>query len=332
MRKILVPIAYFESCQTALELGGKLAQHLGAGLTVLHVVSSSNRSLLGGRVASGKLAEWGIEPPSFKLLRQAELRLKDLGVLQLDVDEQPVEVHSLKHLTQGLYEVHLLGSGGQDVRFRLREGDPVREILREAEDPRYDLVITGTRGQRGLWRVWVGSVAQTVAQYAPCSTLVAKNLRPDQKVLVGVSGRETALEAVRQAAVLAYVRRTPLVLLAVAPSERGRPEAERHLDDALEVLRSSEVPASQIERRVRIGEDPARVLIAEAGEDHIIALGRVKLSKVKELFLGDVSLRILEDSQGPVLIASTPRPLSAPEPSEAECSPSSPPPPSSSSP
>lgn len=317
MRKILVSIAYFESCQSALELGGQLARASGAALTILHVVRSSHRTLLGHQVASGKLAEWGIEPPPFKLLRQAELRLLELGLFQLDEEGEPVQLHQLKALAQGLYEVHLRGVRGQDVRFRLREGDPVREILREAEDPEYDLIVTGTRGHRGFKRYWVGSVAQSVAQHAPCSVLVAKNLKPTQGLMVGVSGRETALEAARQAAQLAEVRGTPLVLLAVAPRPEERALAERHLGEARETLEAQGVRV-EVKTRVRIG-DPARALVEEAGETYIIALGRVRRSKVRELFLGDVSLQILESSRGPVLLVASPRPVGEPEaqPSEA---------------
>jgi len=316
MRKILVPIAYWRSCQVALGLAGRLAYGLGADLTVLHVVPPPRGTPLGGGVASGKLAEWGIEPPHFKLLQQAQKTLKDLGLLQLDPQGEPIERHSLKLLSQGLYEVHLLGKSGQDVRFRLREGQPPAEILHEAEDPSYDLIITGTRGHKGLKRFWVGSVAQEVALHAPCSILVAKNLKPDQGILVGVSGRETALEAVRQAGELSRALRAPLRLIAVVPKEGERSQAERHLLEASALLRSQGYEGP-IPTRIRVG-DPAHVLLEEAKEDHIIVLGRARRSKVKKLLLGDISLKILEQSLGPVLIAAFPRPKESPLPQNLE--------------
>ncbi len=311
MRKILVPIAYLESCQEALRLGGRLARGLGASLTVLHVASLPRGTLLGRGVASGKLEEWGIEPPHFKLLREAQEALRELGVLQLDEAGEPVERHALKAIAHGLYEVHLLGTRGQDVRFRLREGDPVREVLREVKDPAYDLIITGTRGHTGLKRWLVGSVAQEVALHAPCSILVAKNLKPDQGLLVGVTGRETALEAARQAGEIAQALGVPVVLLAVISEEdeSQRSEAERRFAEARALLPSDLV----VEERIRTG-DPVHVLIHEAGEEHIIVLGRARRSKVKEMLLGDISLKILDQSWGPVLIAAQPRQI----PSEAK--------------
>ena len=307
MRRILVPVAHLDSCRSAIALGGELARHLDAALTILHVSPESTQSLLGGRLAAGKLAEWGIEPPSFRLLRDAEQILIDDGVLQLDEEGHPVEVHSLKLLAEGLYEVHRVSTRGQDVRFRLREGDPVRQVLRELENPNYDLVISGTRQIGGFRRFWVGSIAQSIAQYAPCSALLAKNLREDQGILVGVSGRETALEAVRQAAELAHIRRVSLRLLAVPGTDGERADAETYLDDAEQAVPSEIREELSIERHVVVADDPAEAMIEAAGADDVIALGKVKRSRVKELFLGDISLEILAKSSGPVLIASEPR-------------------------
>ncbi len=307
MRKILVPIAHFESCQAALELGGRLSRALGADLTILHVTASASGSHLGSGVAAEKLAEWGMDPPQFKILQQALERLRGEQIFELDDQGKPVERHSLKVLTQGLFERHLLGSRGQHIRFRLREGKVVREILQEAEDPLYDLIITGTRGHRGLKRLLVGSVAQEVALRAPCSMLVAKNLKPSQRLLVGVTGRETSHEAVRQAGLLAQALDVPVSLLAVAPDQSEISLAEQHITAAIGILHDKSI---RIESKILSGE-PSAILLSEAGEAHLIVLGRLRRTKVKEMFLGDLSLRILDQSAGPVLLTSFPR--SAPE-------------------
>jgi len=310
MRKILVPIAYWETCRVALRYAGLLARELRTSLTVLHVATPPRETLLGRGLSSEKLEDWGVEPPHFELLRRAQDSLQELGLFELTERQKPVEKHALKAIAHGLYEVHLVGADGQDVRFRLREGPPVREILREAEDPEYDLILMGTRGHTGLKRWLLGSVAQEVALHAPCSVLVAKNLRPDQGLMVGVTGRETALEAVRQAGAIAEALSVSLVLLAVIPEEGKRSEAERHLQEARSVLPPE--LAERAEGRVRVG-DPAQILIEEAGEEFMLALGRLRRSKVKEMLLGDISLTILDQSRGPVLLAAPLRPLPAPE-------------------
>lgn len=309
MRKILVPIAHFESCQTALELGGKLSDKYNASLTVLHTFSAPSQSHLGSGLASTKLAEWGIEPPQFKLLDQAQESLKNQDILKLDQHGNVEEKHSPKAVVDGVFEVHLFGKHDQDIRLRLRNGKPVQEIMSETEDPRYDLIITGTRGHKGLKKLLVGSIAQEVALRSPCSMLVAKNLKPDQDVIVGVTGRETALEAVRQAALLTSALGTSLKLLAIISEESERTQSEQNLKAARDVITDSSL---KIEDLIVHG-DPVDVLLEQAGTEHILVLGRAPRSRVKELFLGDLSLKILDQSECPVLITSYARPLESEE-------------------
>ena len=305
MRKILVPIANFESCQTALALGGHLSDQLSASLTVLHTFTSPSQSPLGSDLASSKLAEWGIDPPQVKLLNSAQDVLSSQNILKLNDNNGPIEKHSPKAVQDGLYEMHLLGKHDQDVRFRLRNGKPVQEIIAETEDPLYDLVIMGTRGHKGLKKLLVGSIAQQVALRSPCSILVAKNLENNQNVLVGVTGRETSLEAVRQAAVIAKALDSTLKLLAIIPDSEGQSSAEANIAAATSSIERLNVKVEQI---IATG-DPTEQLITTAGNDHILVLGRAKQSRMKDYFLGDLSLKILDQSECPVLITSYPRPL-----------------------
>lgn len=302
MQKILVPIAYFEACRRALELAGRLAKVAQADITVLHVHRSRLRaSPLGIGAMQEKLAEWGLETGPFKLLRQAQEILTEMGVVMLDEQINPVQKHSLTQLSKGLYEVHLLGSHEEDIRFRLREGEPLRGILEEAEGSNCDLIIMGTRGYKGLRRFWVGSIAESVALQAPCSILVAKNLQPYQGVLVGTDGSPPAREAVRQAGELAKLLGTRLTVIAVAEEENGE-KAKTDLEEALELLASL-----GLEGKPLLGEgDPLEELAAEAGQDHITVIGRSEQSKVERFFRSSLPLRLLNRAEAPVLIAASP--------------------------
>jgi len=307
MRRILVPIAYFESCRRALEFAGRLVKLVHADLTVLHVHRPRLRGApIGVVMIQEKLAEWGLETGPFKLLRQAEEALIELGAVKLDEQINPVQKHSLRALAKGLYEVHLLGPHGEDLRFRLREGEPVREILREAEEGEHDLIITGTRGYRGLKRWLIGSIAQEVAFHAPCSVLVAKNLAPGQGVLVGTDGSDHAQEAVRQAGELAEALGVRLKVLAVAEREDQKGQAEENLRRAVELL--APLKLSALEPVVRTG-DLERIIIEEAGRDYIIVLGRSERSKLEKYFSSSLPLRVLEQAEVSVLIAQKGRPV-----------------------
>ena len=300
-RKVLVPVAYVEASRRALEFGGRLVKLAHADLTVLHVHKPLLRSSpLGMGAVREKLAEWGLETGPFKLLRQAEEALIEQGVIKLDEKIQPVQKHALRALDKGLYEVCLLGPHEEGIRFRLREGDPVREILHEAEEEGHDLIVIGTRGFRGLKRWLVGSIAQEVAFYSSCSILVAKILHPDQGILVGYHGTEPAKVALLRGGKLAEIFHAELKLVAVAEEEK---EAEQWLVRAQAALEEAGIRPRALELTPRTG-DPEEVLIAEAGQDYLIVLGRSERSKLKKYFFSSLPLRILDHAPTSVLIAA----------------------------
>ena len=63
---------------------------------------------------------------------------------------------------------------GLSIDARVRQGDPRKEILDEAEDWRADLIVVGSHGQTGVQRWLVGSVAEHVVRHAPCSVEVVR--------------------------------------------------------------------------------------------------------------------------------------------------------------
>jgi nucleotide-binding universal stress UspA family protein len=67
-----------------------------------------------------------------------------------------------------------LREAGLYARAELREGDPAREIIAVAEVQQANLIVVGTRGQTGLRRLMLGSVARNVLLNAPCSVLVVR--------------------------------------------------------------------------------------------------------------------------------------------------------------
>ena len=56
----------------------------------------------------------------------------------------------------------------------VREGDPAQEIVTSAREHEAGLVVVGTRGQTGLRRLILGSVARKVLVHATCSVLVVR--------------------------------------------------------------------------------------------------------------------------------------------------------------
>ncbi len=63
--------------------------------------------------------------------------------------------------------------GHLDVRTSALPGTPVRVLLDEAVRIDADLILVGNRRPQGIGRV-LGSIAENVAQKAPCAVLIAK--------------------------------------------------------------------------------------------------------------------------------------------------------------
>lgn len=86
----------------------------------------------------------------------------------------------------------LLQAKDLTIQSRVRMGNPAVEIIREAEDGGYDLVIVGERQERHLVRRFLqGSTAVRVVEHAPCAVIVAKGKAdPVRRILLCDSGAQ----------------------------------------------------------------------------------------------------------------------------------------------
>lgn len=67
------------------------------------------------------------------------------------------------------------------VRTELRQGNPVDEIVRAAEEAHCGLIVMGSHGRSGVGRVLLGSVAEGVMRQAVCPVLIVKSSDPEAK-------------------------------------------------------------------------------------------------------------------------------------------------------
>ena len=67
-----------------------------------------------------------------------------------------------------------LRDAGLQATAHVREGDAAHQIVACARERDAGLIVVGTRGQTGLRRLILGSVARNVVLHAPCSVLVVR--------------------------------------------------------------------------------------------------------------------------------------------------------------
>lgn len=140
--------------------------------------------------AGGVLAATDLTDPTFPVVRAGACEARRSG--------QPFSVvHAIPFVPSGALHGHAVGSlspmargelqrvsRGQIERaldalsvraeVRVEDGEPADVVARLGEALRAALVVVGTRGRAGFWRVLLGSVAEEIMRAAPCSVLVVR--------------------------------------------------------------------------------------------------------------------------------------------------------------
>jgi nucleotide-binding universal stress UspA family protein len=140
-KNILVATDFSEQAHQAVLHAIELAKKIGASVHLLHVYSIPVVGLPeGGVMPTGKMLDQ-IIGDSRGALEKVAAECAPSGVL------------------------------GQHI---LRAGDAREVIVSTAKELAVDLVVVGTHGRRGLSRVILGSVAESVVRTAPCPVLTVR--------------------------------------------------------------------------------------------------------------------------------------------------------------
>lgn len=142
-QNILVPVDGSETSYAAVAQAAELAKAFGGKITVVQVLALD--PYIAAEYISATQTNDLIEralTSVLKTLEEAAAKFSDLGI--------PVEAKLLE---------------GQVVH---------REIIREAETSKADLIVIGSHGRTGLKRLFLGSVAQSVLGEAHIPVLVVR--------------------------------------------------------------------------------------------------------------------------------------------------------------
>lgn len=150
--KILVPLDFSAHSTRALEFGVDLARRYDARLELVHVFDIGVYTMPDGMpmFASGQFDE-----------------------IMADVDRL---LAAAKH--------DALAGGALLVETKRLDGKPDVEILREARDGRFDLIVLGTHGRTGLKHIVLGSVAERIVRHAPCPVFTVKAVEHSEPELL----------------------------------------------------------------------------------------------------------------------------------------------------
>lgn len=254
-------------------------------------------------------------PSSYKILELARAVHVPADLTRVYAQDSPA-ILAAQSLT-GLAVARLRANfPAWEITSQVGVGSAKRELIRQADGWKPDLIVVGSHGHSRLGRLVLGSVSQGVLTYAHCSVRVARGRveEPDTRVriVVGVDGSPASLAAVgelksRAWPLLSEVRviavndpLTPTLVGRLIPpvanaveeiNEADREWLNRILRNSSESLRGSELKVST---EIREG-DPKHVLV-EAAEEwgaDCIFVGSIGFGNPLERFvLGSVSASV----------------------------------------
>ena len=148
--RILVPVDGSDGSQQALDALNSFFDLESADITLLHVIETLWLPESAEEDASGKA------DPDFLQTGQVLTELRREGEQLLAAARARIAEHH------------------PGVTTSVREGVPANEILNEADQGDYDLVVVGANEASDMKRSVLGSVSSKVAWNAPCSVLVVR--------------------------------------------------------------------------------------------------------------------------------------------------------------
>lgn len=148
VHRIVVPVDFTETSETALDYAIELAKKFGSSITVLHAY----------------------EIPVFGFPDGALIATADVAA----------NISSAAQQALGRM-VDARQNTGVAVEAILRDGVAWEEINRVAEERKADLIVLGTHGRRGLARALLGSVAENVIRTAKVPVLALHGPRDQQQ-------------------------------------------------------------------------------------------------------------------------------------------------------
>lgn len=151
--KILVPLDGSEHSSKALEIAVQIAKKFGGKITLIHIYHVSVRPMV--------MPEPITLTPGIPIISPSEYS---------KVVEAAKEAGS-RILVEGEKRAK---SEGVEVETLLREGHIVHEIVKVAEEGKFNLIVMGARGISRIKEIILGSVSDGVIRNAPCPVLVAK--------------------------------------------------------------------------------------------------------------------------------------------------------------
>ncbi len=147
--KVLLPTDGSETADKAIAFAARLLGDTSCKVTLLSVVEEPVYSAFW---SDGLIAPEVLMPPPEELREELDQRAEEM----LAESAKPMR------------------DAGLEVQPLIRFGNSAAEILQEAEEGGYDMIVMGSHGRGALGGFLLGSVSNRVAHHAACPVLIVR--------------------------------------------------------------------------------------------------------------------------------------------------------------
>ena len=237
-------------------------------------------------------------------LTQALLQYKKVFLSHFAAGDSPYSGSSESEIIDAQKGRWVVGGGSQtgrkELSLTIRQGDPTREILAEAEEQESDLIVLGCTG--GSDCHWDGEphLPQKIARQAPCSVLVVKEEKRPKRVVCCMDQAHISQESLEMINQIVTLHRADLKIIGLTGPKglRGNDEAEKKINDIVKYYMSR-----NIKTWIKLVKTEALAAYAEqASHEGLIALWLGKKSLLKKIFFKDFVDELISTSRSSALI------------------------------
>jgi len=279
-----------DESKNILEIGCKIAEGFSADLTICYIGKQS-RALIEGDVnlARKTLSEWNIHHPGLEVLEWAFNILKEKGFA-------PDSEFNIENLVEekGRIRMVLPKTTNYQIRLVLREGDLLSELTNEVKHGEFDIAIMGSPRRKRM--------THKMAQFLDTSIFFVKNFKPswDYKILLCVDDSRATKRAVILSTRISKQFDAAVISVTVSKTSFfGKGYRNAHTW-AERYLKRGGIP---FESKLLSG-NPVDVFVDEAGEDHIIIMGKAKGNEILKFIFGSKPIHTAQRANCPVLMVN----------------------------
>lgn len=189
-------------------------------------------------------------------------------------------------------------SAKKNLRVRLRTGNPVKEILAEANEEESDLIVLGCDSTNGCAWEDAAGVPQKVANDAACSVLVVKKEERIKRIYCCLDHDRTSQESLEMINQMVTLYGAKLTIVGLTENEILKADVEKKLDNILRYYL-----ARNIEPWIELVEISAlESYIARGDHSRLMTLWMGKKSILEKILPKSKVNRLIKGSESSVLI------------------------------